>query len=127
MGAIEEANKRAVLEFYELLLNRKDFEASRRFMADGYIQHNPAVGDRPEGLKKFVAFLKENFPDQRNEIKRVIAEGDYVVLHVHALRPPETPGRAIIEIFRLREGKIEEHWDVIQSIPEQSANPNGMF
>jgi predicted SnoaL-like aldol condensation-catalyzing enzyme len=127
LGSVTEANKKVVTEFYDLLLNRKDFEGARRFMADDYKQHNPAVEDRPEGLKKFVEFLKANFPDQRNDIKNIIAEGDYVVLHVHALRPPETRGRVIIEIFRLAGGKIEEHWDVIQEIPEVSANPNGPF
>jgi predicted SnoaL-like aldol condensation-catalyzing enzyme len=63
-----------------------------------------------------------------HEVKRVISEKDYVVLHVHALlRPQETFGSAIIEIFRLRDGRIEEHWDLIMPIPERSANPNGML
>ena len=60
-------------------------------------------------------------------IEKVFAEGDYVILHVHSIRPANIRGRAIIEIFRLENGKIDEHWDVIQEIPETSANPNGMF
>jgi predicted SnoaL-like aldol condensation-catalyzing enzyme len=96
-------------------------------MGDRYKQHNPLVADGPEGLKAFIEFLKTNFPEARSEIKRAFADGDYVILHVHSIRPPNMRGRAIIEIFRLENGKIDEHWDVIQEIPEESANPNGMF
>ena len=67
------------------------------------------------------------FPNQRGEIKRVIAEGDLVVLHVHSTRGDDAPGRAIIDIFRIENGKVVEHWDVIQDIPAQAANTNGMF
>jgi predicted SnoaL-like aldol condensation-catalyzing enzyme len=127
MSSSLEANKKAVQEFYDLIINKKDFESARKYMGDRYKQHNPLVADGPEGLKAFIEFLKTNFPDARSEIKRVFAEGDYVILHVHSIRPPNMRGRAIIEIFRLENGKIDEHWDVIQEIPEESANPNGMF
>jgi predicted SnoaL-like aldol condensation-catalyzing enzyme len=122
-----EANKKAVQEFYDFVINKKDFESARKYMGDRYKQHNPLVADGPEGLKAFIEFLKTNFPEARSEIKRVFADGDYVILHVHSIRPPNMRGRAIIEIFRLENGKIDEHWDVIQEIPEESANPNGMF
>ena len=122
-----EANKKAVQEFYDLIINKKDFESARKYMGDRYKQHNPLVADGPEGLKAFIEFLKTNFPEARSEIKQVFADGDYVILHVHSIRPPHMRGRAIIEIFRLDDGKIDEHWDVIQEIPEESANPNGMF
>jgi predicted SnoaL-like aldol condensation-catalyzing enzyme len=122
-----EANKKAVQEFYDFVINKKDFESARKYMGDRYKQHNPLVADGPEGLKAFIEFLKTNFPDARSEIKRIFADGDYVILHVHSIRPPNMRGRAIIEIFRLENGKIDEHWDVIQEIPEESANPNGMF
>jgi predicted SnoaL-like aldol condensation-catalyzing enzyme len=121
-----ETNKRNVTEFYDLILNRKDFDSARKFMGDRYKQHNPLVGDGPEGLKAFIQFLKTNFPEAKSEIKKIIAEDNYVVLHVHSFRTPKVQ-RAIIEIFRLENGKIDEHWDVIQEIPEMSANPNGMF
>jgi predicted SnoaL-like aldol condensation-catalyzing enzyme len=122
-----EANKKAVQEFYDFVINKKDFESARKYMGGRYKQHNPLVADGPEGLKAFIEFLKTNFPEARSEIKRVLADGDYVILHVHSIRPPNMRGRAIIEIFRLENGKIDEHWDVIQEIPEESANPNGMF
>ena len=122
-----EANKKTVEKFYDLIINKKDFESASEYIGSRYTQHNPLVADSPEGLKAFVDFLKSNYPDARSEIKRVFAEGDYVILHVHSVRAPNTRGRAIIEIFKLENGKIVEHWDTIQDIPETSANPNGMF
>ena len=122
-----ETNKKNVQEFYDFLINKKDFDAARKYMGNRYKQHNPLVADGPEGLKAFCEFLKANFPEAHSEIKQVFADGDYVILHVHSTRTPGTRGRAIIEIFRLEGGKIDEHWDTIQEIPETSANPNGMF
>ncbi len=108
------------------IINKKDFESARKFMGNSYIQHNPRVADGPDGLKAHIEDLRINFPDVRSEIKKVIAERDYVVLHVHSRRTPIRQ-LAIIEIFRLENGKIAEHWDVVQEIPETSLNPNGMF
>lgn len=122
-----EANKQRVLEFYDLLINRKDFAAARAYIGSYYRQHNPLVADGPEGLAAFVGFLRTEYPEAHSEIKRVLADDDHVILHVHSMRPPHPRGRAIIEIFRLEEGKIVEHWDTIQEIPETSANLNGMF
>jgi predicted SnoaL-like aldol condensation-catalyzing enzyme len=121
-----ETNKRNVVEFYNLIINKKDFESARKYMGDHYKQHNPRVADGPDGLRTHIEDLKNNFPDVRSEIKRIIAEGDYVVLHVHSRRTPIRQ-LAIIEIFRLENGKIAEHWDVVQEIPESSLNSNGMF
>lgn len=122
-----EANKRAVVAFYNKAINEKNFEAARPYMGDKYIQHNPNAADGPAGLAAFLKFLKEKFPNAKSEIKRVFAEGDYVILHVHAVREPGTRGNAIVDIFRLENGKIVEHWDVIQPIPEKAMNSNGMF
>jgi predicted SnoaL-like aldol condensation-catalyzing enzyme len=121
-----EANKKNVVEFYDLIINRKDFESARKYMGDHYRQHNPRVADGPDGLRAHIEDLKNNFPDVRSEIKKVIAEGDYVVLHVHSRRT-STRQLAIIEIFRLENSKVVEHWDVVQEIPETSLNSNGMF
>lgn len=127
MDAQQERNKQIVAEFYDLIINQKDYERAKKYMGPRYKQHNPLVKDRPEGLREFIDFLKTNAPMAHSEIKRSFAEGDYVILQVHSLRQPGTRGRAIIEIFRLENGLIDEHWDVIQEIPEDSANPNGMF
>ena len=112
---------------YEAALNKKDFEEASKYLGSKYIQHNPVAADGPEGLKGFIAFLKDKFPNNRSEIKRIFADGDYVIVHVHAVREPGTRGNAIIDIFRLENGKVVEHWDVIQPIPEKAANNNGMF
>ena len=122
-----EANKKTVVEFYEAAINRKDFEAASKFFGPRYVQHNPNAPDGIEGFKAFLGFLREKFPQSRSEIKRVWAEGDYVILHVHAVRTPGARGSAIVDVFKLENGKIVEHWDVIQEIPEKAANPNGMF
>jgi len=127
MGSDIETNKKVVLEFYDLIINRKDFAAAEPYIGSYYRQHNPLVAEGPEGLAAFIDWLKAEYPEAHSEVKRVFADGDYVILHVHSMRPPHPRGRAIIEIFRLEGGKIVEHWDTIQEIPESSANPNGMF
>ncbi len=128
MDAALERNKQFVAEFYDLIINQKDYARAKKYMGPRYKQHNPLVKDHPDGLREFIEFLKANAPEAHSEIIRSFAEGNYVILHVHSLRQPNTRGRAIIEIFRLDEnGLVDEHWDVIQEIPETSANPNGMF
>jgi predicted SnoaL-like aldol condensation-catalyzing enzyme len=122
-----EANKKIVVDFYEKALNQKDFEAASKYFGAQYIQHNPAVPDGPQAFKELVQRLRSKFPDSHSEIKRVFADGDYVILHVHNVREPATRGSAIVDIFRLEQGKIVEHWDVRQEVPEQATNSNSMF
>src|SRR6478735_4310651 len=119
-----EENKKVVLGLYEAAINQKDFEAASKFIGSRYTQHNPRAADGPEGLKAFLAFLREKFPDYHSDIKRVFADGDYVIVHVHNVPTPGSRGTAIIDIFKLEDGKVVEHWDVRQDIPEQSANSN---
>ena len=125
---IMERNKKAAVEFYDLAINKKDYEAASKFIGSGYKQHNPLVGDGKEGFKAFLAMLKKDFPQAHSEVKRVFADGNYVIIHVHSIRIPNTPGRAIFDCFRFDEnGKVVEHWDTIQDIPVKAANTNGMF
>ena len=79
------------------------------------------------GLRKYLAWIRENYPNSRSQILRVFADGDYVLLHVHRVRMPGTRGDAIVDIFRLESGKTVEHWDVIQPVPETAAHTNTMF
>ncbi|WP_342732506.1 nuclear transport factor 2 family protein [Bradyrhizobium sp. B117] len=123
----EEANRAAVLAFYEKGLNQKDVDAALAYVGNRYVQHNPNAADGPEGFRKFIGFLGEKFPNSHSEIKRSFVDGDYVILHVHSVREPGTRGRAIVDIFKLENGKIVEHWDVVQEIPENPANGNTMF
>jgi predicted SnoaL-like aldol condensation-catalyzing enzyme len=123
----QEANRAAVLAFYEKGLNQKDADAALQYVGSRYVQHNPNAADGPDGFRKFVAFLKDKAPQSHSEIKRSFVDGDTVILHVHAVREPGTRGNAIVDIFKLEGGKIVEHWDVVQPIPETAANTNGMF
>ena len=125
--AQERANKQAVLEFYDKALNQKDFAAASKYLGDRYTQHNPTATDGPEGLKAFIQFLRDKFPQSHSEIVQAFADGDYVILHVRSIRTPGTPGRAIFDLFKLEHGKVVEHWDAVQDIPASSANANGMF
>lgn len=122
-----EHNRRTVLEFYDLAINQKDFEAAEAYLGPRYIQHNPSAPDGKEGLRAFIRHLRENQPGYRSEIKRSFVDGDFVILHVHNRPTPDARGRAVVDIFRLEDGKVVEHWDVIQDIPEHPANDNTMF
>lgn len=126
-SAQAEINKKIVINFYNKALNEKDFNAAEKYLGSYYKQHNPAVADGKAGFKTFIEFLKKNYPKSQSKIIRAIAEGNYVVLQVHSMRTPNTKSRAIFDLFRLENGKIVEHWDAIQDVPEKSANRNGMF
>ena len=126
----EASAKEIVLAFYNAALNEKDPEKARSFLGDTYIQHNPHVPDGIEGFLRFIKFRRNKFPNARNEVKRVIAEGDLVVLHVHSVVIPNSPGRQIVDIFRVKNGNVIEHSDVIQEIPVAifpPINDNGLF
>ncbi len=122
------ANKKIVLEWNDLAINqRMPEEAIARYLGPFYRQHNPGAADGPEPFIGFVKRFAQNFPIFRVVPKRIIAEGDYVVLHSHLIRKPGDRGVAVVDIFRLEKGKIVEHWDVLQEVPETSANKNTMF
>lgn len=126
-----DANTRdIVLKFYDAALNEKNPEKARSFLGDAYIQHNPHVPDGIDAFLRFIKFRRDKFPAAHNEVKRVIAEGDLVALHVHSVVIPGSPGRQIVDIFRVENGKVVEHWDVIQEIPVAifpPINDNGLF
>lgn len=125
--AMEEQNKETVIAFYDAAINDKDFSKASAYLGDMYIQHNPLAADGPEGLKAFLEFAKENLSGFKIEFKRVLADGDFVIVHGHARNGPDDRGSAVMDIFRLENGKVVEHWDVMQPIPETARNDNTMF
>ena len=121
-------NKRLVTEFYELAINQqKPAEAARKYIDLPYRQHNPEVVDGPDGFIQFISEMQKKHPKLKAAISKALADDDLVALHVHLTREPNDPGLAIAELFRLKDGKIIEHWDVVQPVPEKTASGSTMF
>jgi len=123
----EEANRRLVLAMYERVLQPLDSSHMEEFFTSDYIQHNPSVVTGPQGLKGILDRARVQSPHAEHRLKRVFVDGDYVIAHVHVIIHPGELGRAVVDIFRIEGGKIAEHWDVAQPVPENPANDNGMF
>lgn len=124
----QETNKKLVRDFYEMAFNQhKPTEAAKKYIGDKYIQHNPMV---PNGAAAFYGYFEGHFkenPKSHVIIHRALADGDLVALHLNSKMNEQDPGRAIVDIFRVENGKIVEHWDVIQPVPDKTANGNTMF
>src|SRR5207244_2609257 len=107
--------------------NKKDLSAAQRYMAPDYIQHNPNVTDGRDAFLKALSGFFANAPQLKMEVKRVAADGDLVWLHALQTGLPRGARAAVVDIFRVKNGKIVEHWDVIQPMPDHAVNPHPMF
>ncbi|MEI5526515.1 nuclear transport factor 2 family protein [Streptomyces brasiliscabiei] len=120
-------NKRLVTEFFDQLLVRKDLTAIDTYLGAEYHQHNPLLSDGADGAKAGLGGYFERSPQLSVTRKRVMAEGDLVAVHSHQVDAPGERGRSVLDLFRVRDGKIVEHWDSTQDVPETAANDNTMF
>jgi predicted SnoaL-like aldol condensation-catalyzing enzyme len=123
----EEGNYRLVAQMYERVLQPMDSSRVDEFFADDYIQHSPLAATGAQGLKDFLDWARARSPDAEHRVKRIFVDGDYVIAHVHVIIKPGDRGNAVVDIFRIANGRIAEHWDVGQEIPVASANNNGVF
>jgi predicted SnoaL-like aldol condensation-catalyzing enzyme len=121
-------NKRIAKNCLDMIFNQKNpTQAVEQYIGPNYRQHNPDAGDGPDGVTNYASgYLKAN-PDLRLDFKRIIAEGDYVVVHSHLIPNHSDVGRAVVDIFRCQDGKLVEHWDVIQPVARTPKNRNSMF
>ena len=124
----QERNKANAISFYEMMFNDcEPRKAVERYVGDEYIQHNPLVGDGKRAFIEYFERMQAEYPGKKVTVKRALADDDFVVLHCHQTWPG-LPDYAGIDIFRFDEnGKVVEHWDVLQEIPENAEHGNGMF
>ncbi|MFM6832359.1 MAG: nuclear transport factor 2 family protein [Novosphingobium sp.] len=120
-------NRAIVEDFARLFYGERDVKgAFEKYVVPDYIQHNPGV---PDGREAAIALLQPMFADRTRsfEVRKILVDGDLAAIHIFARPNPEARGAAVADFYRLKDGKIVEHWDIIQPIPEKSANPHPMF
>ncbi len=124
----ESRNLAMATAMYHDMLMKFDSAHVDRYIAEDYIQHSTAASGGREGLRAFLDDRREGFPEVDIRIKRSLADGDFTIFHIHTIRHPGDPGMNIVDIFRhAGDGKVQEHWEVLQIIPETLPHENGIF
>jgi len=127
-GISKKPNAQKVIAFMDMVFNQKKVkEGFDKYVGDKYIQHNPIAPDGPQAAVEVLTKALQALPGWTYDFKHCYVDGNIVVLHSHVKMKPDDRGMAVVDIFRFEKGKIVEHWDVVQPIPEKSANDNTMF
>jgi predicted SnoaL-like aldol condensation-catalyzing enzyme len=123
----ERANLEICTRMYHEMLFRFDASRIDAFIAEDYVQHSTAASGGREGLRAFFRDRGDRFPDVRMAIKASFADGNFTIFHIHTIRHAGDPGMNIVDIFRLEDGMVKEHWEVVQEIPAILPHDNGIF
>lgn len=127
-GISKHPKAQKVVAFLDMVFNQKKVkEGFDKYVGDKYIQHNPIAPDGAAAAVEVLTKAMQSFPDWHYDVKHAYVDGDIVIVHSHVKLKPDDRGMAVVDIFRLEKGKVVEHWDVVQPIPEKSANENTMF
>jgi predicted SnoaL-like aldol condensation-catalyzing enzyme len=116
-----------VEKLLDTAFNKKDLNAAAGMLTDEYIQHNPGVETGKAGFLKSIPGFYKMYPDMKWELKHIYTDGDFVIVHSLYMFTKKGSGTAAVDIFRIKDGKADEHWDVLQQVPDKSANKNTMF
>ncbi len=120
-------NRKLVTDFARIFYTEKDVKrAFETYVVPDYVQHNPGIADGRDAAVKALAPMF-SAPGAKFESKRILVDGDMAVIHLFGQGDPKTPGAAVADIYRIKDGKIVEHWDILQPMPATSANPHPMF
>ena len=127
-GLSKNAKAQKAMAFLDMVFNQKKVkEGFDTYVGDKYIQHNPIAADGKEAAVEVLGKFMQMVPTWSYTFKHAYVDGDIAIIHSLVKAKPEDRGNAVIDIFRFEKGKVVEHWDVIQAIPEKSANDNTMF
>ncbi len=127
MAAHQEKNKEIVKQFLETTFNQKNVQKAADMVSDRFIQHDPHHQPGRDGFTRTIPEMFSRYPTLQWTMKRIWADEDYVIVQSHYQFAAHGKGTAAVDIFRIKDGKIDEHWDAMQDIPEKTANPNSVF
>jgi predicted SnoaL-like aldol condensation-catalyzing enzyme len=127
-GLSKKPNAQKAMAFLDMVFNQKKVkEGFDKYVGDKYIQHNPIAADGKEAAVEVLGHALQALPGWTYEFKHAYVDGDIAIIHSHVRMKPDDRGMAVVDMFRFEKGKVVEHWDVVQPIPEKSANNNTMF